>query len=331
MNDLREYAHIFDSVPTWRGTAPPGYAVDFLGTLTATDFLQSIAEQSGPQSFYSADLDDAAAPKPPALGDGRNGERWFEAVGWITAAREARDRFVMMSLGAFYGYQAVRSQRALQLINPMPYKLVCVEPLAEKMAWVRRHMRDNGIDPDQQWLIETALAGGNDAVLFPVGAPGIGGHNCIATNHPSMRQELLDTVLAQGRAEQTLAELLLRNGTGITKELQPGGNLIAEIRFVSCMTLRDLLGPFQFVDYIEADMQQSEITFFPPYMDLLRQRVRRVHIGTHGADVHQTLHRLFEQQGWTIVFSYPPERTHDLPAGPFTTQDGILTVRNSNL
>ena len=95
---------------------------------------------------------------------------------------------------------------------------------------------------------------------------------------------------------------MLRNGTGITKELQPGGNLIAEIRFVDCMTLRDLLGPFQFVDYIEADMQQSEITFFPPYMDLLRQRVRRVHIGTHGADVHQTLHRLFEQQGWTIVF-----------------------------
>ena len=112
----------------------------------------------------------------------------------------------MMSLGAFYGYQAVRSQRALQLINPMPYKLVCVEPLAEKMAWVRRHMRDNEIDPDQQWLIETALAGGNDAVLFPVGAPGIGGHNCIATNHPSMRQELLDTVLAQGRAEKTLAD-----------------------------------------------------------------------------------------------------------------------------
>ena len=185
--------------------------------------------------------------------------------------------------------------------------------------------------PEQQWLIETALAGSNDVVLFPVGAPGIGGHNCIATNQPSMRQELLDTVLAQGRAEQTLAGVLLRNSTGITKELLPGGNLIAEIRLVSCMTLRDLLGPFQFVDYIEADMQQSEITFFPPYMDLLRQRVRRVHIGTHGADVHQTLHRLFEQQGWTIVFSYPPERTHDSPTGPFTTQDGILTVRNSNL
>jgi hypothetical protein len=331
MNDLGEYAHIFDDIPAWRGTAPPGYAVDFLGTLTAKDFLQTLAEQTGPQSFYRADLDDAAAPKPPALGGGRNGERWFEAVGWITAAREASDRFLMMSLGAFYGYQAVRSQRALQLINPMPYKLVCAEPLAEKMAWVRRHMRDNGIDPEQQWLIETALGGSNDAVLFPVGAPAIGGHNCIATNQSSTRQEYLDTVLAQGRAKQALAELLLRNSTGITKNLLPGSDLTAEIRFVSCMTLRDLLGPFQFVDYIEADLQQSEIVFFPPYMDLLRQRVRRVHIGTHGADVHQTLHRLFEQQGWTIVFSYPPESTHDSPAGPFTTQDGLLTVRNPDL
>jgi hypothetical protein len=311
--------------------APPGYAVDFLGTLTAKDFLQTIAEQTGPQSFYRAELDEVATLKPPALGESRNGERWFEAVGWITAAREASDRFVMMSLGAFYGYQAVRSQRALQLINPMPYKLVCAEPVAEKMAWLRRHMRDNGIDPEQQWLIETALGGSNDAVLFPVGAPGIGAHNCIATNQPSARQEYLDTVLAQDRARQTLAELLLRNSTGITKNLRPGSNLIAEIRFVSCMTLRDLLGPFQFVDYIEADLQQSEIVFFPPYMDLLRQRVRRVHIGTHGGDVHQTLHRLFEQQGWTIVFSYAPESTHDSPAGPFTTQDGLLTVRNPDL
>jgi hypothetical protein len=328
MNDLGEYAHIFDGIPAWRGTAPTGYAVDFMGTLTAKDFLQTIAEQTGPQS---SELNGAEALKPPALGSGRNGELWFEAVGWITAAREARDRFVMMSLGAFYGYQAVRSQRALQLINPMPYKLVCAEPLAEKMAWVRRHMRDNGIDPEQQWLIETALGGSNDAVLFPVGAPGIGAHNCVATNHPSARQEYLDTVLAQRRAKQTLTELLLRNSTGIAKQLRPGSSLIAEIRFVSCMTLRDLLGPFQFVDYIEADLQQSEIIFFPPYMDLLRQRVRRVHIGTHGADVHQTLYRLFEQQGWTIVFSYPPESTHDSPAGPFTTQDGILTVRNPDL
>ena len=128
------------------GHGAAGLCGRLLGNPDREDFLQSIAEQSGPQSFYSADLDDAASPKPPALGDGRNGERWFEAVGWITAAREASDRFVMMSLGAFYGYQAVRSQRALQLINPMPYKLVCVEPLAEKMAWVRRHMRDNGID-----------------------------------------------------------------------------------------------------------------------------------------------------------------------------------------
>ena len=72
MNDLGEYAHIFDGIPTWRGMAPPGYTVDFLGTLTATDFLQSIAEQSGPQSFYSVDLDGCPG--------------WAFAAGWGATA-----------------------------------------------------------------------------------------------------------------------------------------------------------------------------------------------------------------------------------------------------
>src|SRR5712671_4855233 len=46
--------------------------------------------------------------------------------------------------------------RALQLLNPMPYKLVAVEPVPQNVQRIRRHMRDNGIDPDDQWIIEGA-------------------------------------------------------------------------------------------------------------------------------------------------------------------------------
>ena len=32
-----------------------------------------------------------------------------------------------------------------------------------------------------------------------------------------------------------------------------------------------------------------------------------------------------------IVFSYTPDGTHESPFGPFTTNDGVLTVRNRDL
>jgi hypothetical protein len=332
MNDLGRYARLFDALPPRTTSAPPGYLIDFLGSLIRKDFLREMSLLAGVQSRYAAALAAADPRLPvPALGDGGNAEPWFEAVNWIVAAREARGRFVMASLGTFFGYQAVGSHRALALLNPMPSTLICVEPLADKMAWLRRHLRDNGIDPDRQWLIETAVGADNAPVLFPVGAPEIGGHNCIATNDPQVRQGLLRALLLEGRPEQALTDLLLRNSTGLAKDVAPGGDFTAEIKFVSCVTLQDILGPFEFVDYIEADLQQSEIAVFPPYMDLLKRKVRRIHIGTHGTDVHARLHALFAEQGWAIVFSYQPNGTHESPFGPFTTNDGVLTVRNPDL
>ncbi len=332
MNELRQFADIFEGVAPWQGVAPAGYTVDFLGTLTATDFLQGVGRLPGAASLYGAVARSAnARPAPPPIGNGGNGERWFEAVNWIVAAREARDRYVMASLGAFYGYQAVASQKALAMLNPMPCKLICVEPLAEKIGWIRRHMRDNQIDPDRQWVVQAALGGDNEPVLFPVGAAAIGGHNCVSTNDPAIRKHYLETLLAEGRSEQALTDILLRNSTGIIKNIVPGGDFAAEIQFVSCVTLDDVLGPFDFVDYVEADLQQSEVNVFAPALELLRRKVRRVHIGTHGADAHAALHRLFAERGWQIVFSYAPDTRHESPLGLFTTLDGVLTVRNPDL
>jgi hypothetical protein len=97
------------------------------------------------------------------------------------------------------------------------------------------------------------------------------------------------------------------------------------------VTLKDVLGPFDVVDYVESDIQQSEILVFPPFIDLLKRKVRRIHIGTHGATVHHTLHKLFEKTGWQIIFSYEPNATHSSALGSFETNDGVLTVRNPEL
>jgi hypothetical protein len=257
-----------------------------------------------------------------------DGEEWFEAINWMEAARAASNRFVMVTLGANYGAQAVGSYRALQILNPMPYRLVAIEPEPENYQWTRKHMSNNGIDPDAQWILPMAISAGNQPVLFPVGSPGIGAHNCFSTNERKSREIYAREIIAGGRVNEALRDLLVNNTTGLTMDLLPGQNFMAEIKLMSAITLQDVLGPFDFVDYVESDIQQSEIVVFPPYLDLLKRKVHRVHIGTHGIDVHRALHRLFEQDGWEIVFSFEPNAKHSCALGSFETNDGVLTVRN---
>lgn len=319
MNDLQRYAQVFSGIDPFVGHVPAGYMVDFLGVLTDAEFRVPFGVD--PKKVGGGEVE----TRLPVMADG---EGWFEAVNWIEAARAARGSFVMVTLGACYGAQAVGSCRALQRLNPMPYKLVAVEPEPENLAWTARHFHDNGIDPTEQWLVKAAISDKNDPAFFPVGSPGTGAQNCIATNERAAREYYAKELAKSRNVEQALRNLLLNNTTGLTKDLVPGHNFIAEIKFVSAVTLADILGPFELVDYVESDIQQSEILVFPPFIDLLKRKVRRIHIGTHGKDVHRTLHKLFAQNGWDIIFSYEPNTDFRSPLGNFSTNDGVLTVVN---
>jgi hypothetical protein len=325
VNKLENYADIFDDIKPWSGPVPHGFVVDFLGIFTDANF--NVFSDVDPTSVGGNHQE----TRFPTIGNGTNAEGWFEMVNWLVAAREARGRYVMITLGAAYGGQAVGAYRAMKLINPLPCKLVAVEPVPENYAWMTQHMRTNGINPDDHWLIPTAIGGNNDPIYFPVGAPGIGVNNSYSTNDIGARKHYVETFISEGRAEAALRNLIEHNTTGIKSDLLPGRNAMAEIKLMSCVTLRDLISPFDVVDYLESDIQQSEIVVFPPFIDLLRRKVRRILIGTHGTDAHRSLHELFIDHGWEIVFSFEPNATHDSALGRFVTNDGILTVRNPDM
>jgi hypothetical protein len=321
MNDLRSYKNVFEDIKPWRGKIPTGFTVDFLGNIISKDFLV--------WGFHPAFVDGAEfTVSPPRLDDGETGEFWFEAANWALAAREARGRFVMVTLGALFGYQAVGACRVLQRLNPLPYKLVAVEPVPEQVEWIKRHMRDNGIDPDDQWVINAAISDRNDPVFFPIGAPGSGAQNCIASNEQIARRQYFDEIVKNGHVEAALERLLLDNATGLSRDLIPGKNFSSEIKLVSTVTLQDVLGPLDRVDLLESDIQQSEMIVYPPFRHLLKRKVHRVHIGTHGREVHRMLHQMFAEDGWEIVFSFEPDTVHRTDVGSFQTNDGVLSVLN---
>jgi FkbM family methyltransferase len=325
MNRLEDYADFFDDIRPWSGHVPRGFTADFLGTFTDCKF--QVLSGVDPEAVGGHHQQTAL----PVIGDGSNAEGWFEMVNWLAAAREAQGRYVMITLGACYGAQAVGAYRAVQLVNPMPCKLVAVEPVPKNFEWIAQHMRTNGIDPDQHWLLQVAIGSSNDPVYFPVGAPGTGANNSYATNEAAAREQYVETFIREGRSEAALRNLIIYNSTGIERDLIPGRNVMAEIKLLSCVTLKDLISSFDVVDFLESDIQQSEILVFPPFIDLLRGKVRRILIGTHGEDVHVALHKLFAEKGWEIVFSYKPNTSHNSAVGCFVTNDGVLTVKNPDL
>ena len=93
MNDLQSCADIFKGMKPWSGVAPAGYMVDFLGTLTDARFRMPFGID--PATVGGVPV----ATRLPVIEDG---EGWFEAVNWVEAAREARGRYVMITLGACY-------------------------------------------------------------------------------------------------------------------------------------------------------------------------------------------------------------------------------------
>lgn len=321
-NDLMSREHIFDEMVPYAGTPPAGYDADWMGVL----------HDGITRSFLGIDRNVfggvPVSTRRPALSDG---EPWFESVNHVEAARDAKGHYVMITLGACYGAQATGAAAALRALNPMPFKLVAVEPDPVNYAWTKQHFRDNGIDPEDHWLINTTIGESNSPVFFPVGAPGSGAQNSFSTNEAGARENYVRALIDSGKQDEALRNLLLRNTTGLKKSLLPGEGFDAEISLLSAVTLADVLGPFAFVDYLEADIQQSEILVFPPFMDLLKRKVRRVHIGTHGADVHDTLANLFRRKRWHIIFDYPPNSSHTHPLGSFKLNDGVLTVLNPEL
>lgn len=163
-------------------------------------------------------------------------------------------------------------------------------------------------------------------MLFPIGVFASGAANCVGTNEPKAREIWIERVKREGEPASAFENMVRSGSTGLIHDI--GGGFSGEIKFVSAVTIADLLANFDHIDLLECDMQQSEIVALPPFLDLLRRKVKRLHIGTHGHDVHRSLHRLFAGTGWDVVFNYPPNSEHDTALGHVRTNDGILTVRN---
>lgn len=307
----------FAGFTPFQGLIPGHLWANWLGVLTAHRFAAK-------PSPHNPDEPAWVSPPLPRIEDG---ESFFEWLNVLNAVADAESMLTVVSLGAHYGRFLVNAAALAAELNPLPFRLVAVEADPTQAAYIRQHFRNNGIDPEQNAVLNAAVGADNRPVLFPTGA-GTGANT--ALTRTTDREGLAEQIVARELAPQVVRQLFADGRTGLDVPLYPGGPP-GELVFVSCLTVADVVAPYDRIDYLDADIQGAEAVAFPPALASLKRKVRRLHIGTHGAEVHAALLALFVEQGWRVEANYGPTAEHRSPYGAFRTNDGILTLRNPDL
>ncbi|HET6576426.1 MAG TPA: FkbM family methyltransferase, partial [Fimbriiglobus sp.] len=172
---------------------------------------------------------------------------------------------VAVELGAGWGPWLVVAAVAAARCGIRDVRLVGVEGSAAHCGFMRQHFRDNGLDPDAHRLLHGVAAAEDGTVEFPV--------------EPDPAADYGATVAAE--------DPLLQRVRGAT----------AAVRAYSLPTL---LAPFDRVDLVHIDIQGSEADVVLAGRAVLREKVRRVVIGTHGRAIEQALLAELSAQGWLL-------------------------------
>ena len=312
---LERATDTFAGIEPWCGFAPKGRARNFLGAV-APDERDSRPEPD----FEEIEFRQTVLPEP------NGGEAYLELYSMVSSVKDARERYVAVSLGAHDGRPLVNAALAVRRINPMNFKLVGVEGDHHMGQKLRRHFRNNRIDPDDHAIINAVVSDTNRPVIFPTTEVRTGAN--FAFHGSEMVESLFEVIRDAELCERVLENLLRTRSTGL--RMPPGGTggVEAELEMVSALTVADILSPFDRVDYLEIDIQASEAIALPPAQDTLAKTVRWLHLGTHGIALHRAMAAMFLKWGWEILAEVLPESRYETPSGPFSTQDGVVVARN---
>ncbi len=321
MNDLDTLADVFRGLKPWRGVVPAGHRANFLGVMTALAYFHEVELRDFDYLERARAGDYDTVTRASEVGDG---ERYFEWVNTVEAARLAQDRFVLVEAGGGFGARSVDAHAALQMLNPLPETYVVVEAVPQHMEWARQHFAANGLDPAQHWFINALINDTGRPELF-AHAPGVYFSNIIDT---ATRQRVFDAAESEGVLDAVLRNLMVEGRVGLTLPVEGEDDTTMEVDFISALRLETILAPLPTVDLLDLDIQLAEERVVPDAIAMIERKVRRLHIGTHQPPIHDNLVELLRERGWRLVFCYAPYSKFDTPLGRFATGDGILTALN---
>ena len=293
-----EYHPAFSLISAYSGESEPGFEIDFLGIRTRSEFLAG----------------EALRRMLPGI---EPGEDYFEWIDLLDSIMAAKDQYTMVELGAGYGRWAVRAAAALRQLRPIPFHLIAVEGEPRHYRWLRQHLSDNRIASDACTLIEGVVSDHRYEVLFYVGSPSGESDEPASWYGQAITQdyETVDESVSGAYEGQDVVQL--KSGWRAVK--------------TRSYLLVDILPQAGRIDLIDIDVQGEELKVISAAIDVLNQRVARLHIGTHSHDIETGLRQLLGAHGWECKADYPCAQINQTPWGPVQFVDGVQSWVNPGL
>lgn len=239
------------------------------------------------------------------------GEDYFEWIDIVEAVSSAKNRFVMFELGAGYGRWCMNALFALKFLNPIPFHFVAVEAETSHFRFLQEYFIAHGLDLKEHRLIQAAVDIVEGHALFHMGEPNDWYGQYIDKRTTSYYQRMYYAI-----------KNVCRINTDKIKRRK---------EVVKTISLNSILIDYDLVDLIDMDIQSAELEVLSASIDLLNQKVKRLHIGTHSKEIDEGLRKLFIQHGWKNVHLYPSFSTCTTSYGMNTFNDGVQSWINPRL
>jgi FkbM family methyltransferase len=237
-------------------------------------------------------------------------EEYLEWIDILEAVNGAVGCFTMIELGAGYGPWIVNAVAALRQKGRLPFKLVAVEADKAHFEYLKRHLLDNDIDPDQQDLHNVAVSGDGGFVTFEGGDPTGWYGQSINRNDVSKKD------LIRGKLASIIPSL--------NKSAPDRHNYVT----VKAITLASILDKLTLVDLIDMDIQGEEALVVESSIEEMSAKVKRVHIGTHGHEIEDRVRTAFLAHNWQPINDYRCQAEQETPYGTISFLDGVQTWVN---
>ncbi len=294
---------VFRKFNAFEGKTPTNFEVDFIGTQIHKNYLP----------IFTPRLTEYMQATIPAFD-----EEYFEWVDLLEAVSLAKNAFTMLELGAGYGRWSVRAVLAARQKKISRIRIGAVEAEPVHVRWLLEHLRHNHINENEYYVYSCAVGKSDEPVYFYVGMPG---------------KQLTDSAQKwYGQAKVKDYE----KAEPISTDTYDGKSLVTyksgwrAIR-VQQTTLKNILFNYDFVDLADLDVQGDEYDIIDSAMDEINRKIRRLHIGTHSADIESNLIKLLSNNGWKCLRNFGCGKINKTPYGDISFVDGVQSWINPNL
>lgn len=239
-------------------------------------------------------------------------EELFEWMDVLESAEAARGVFTVLELGACYGRWGVRSVLAARRIGKSA-KIGFAEAAPKHVEWLKTTLEDNGVRPFEYRICNAAIDDAPGDAAFVVGMP----------SHAS------DVTSWYGQASVPDYKAIdcPTIGTYYGTPLHEAGGGWKFI-MVPQVPMSALLDDYAQIDLVDMDLQGTEARAVAEAIAPLTAKVRKLHIGTHSADIEDSLRDTLNNAGWICIRDYPCGQQNDTPFGRCTFVDGVQTWMN---